>query len=85
MAPHTNPATIQCVYAYLENELLQEKYEVTADPGIMYNSLSFTNLAPNRLYMIEVSAETRIGDGARAIYELVMDHGLLILFLLQVL
>ena len=55
------------VYAYIENGLVQEKYEVIADPAIMYNSFSITNLAPNLHYMFEVSAETHIGEGARTV------------------
>ena len=66
------------VYAYFKGSDLQDKHEVTADPEITYNSFSFTNLVPNAVYVIKVSAETRIGEGARAVlYNIIRDHGLI--------
>ena len=48
---------------------------VMADPSIISYSYSLTNLVPNVIYVIEVSAETRIGEGARISRLLLMDHG----------
>ena len=42
---------------------LLETFEVIADPQIITYSFSFTNLMAFVLYRIEVSAETRIGEG----------------------
>ena len=61
-------------YAYSDIELLQEKHEVTADPEITYNSVSFANLVINIIYIIEVSAETRIGEGPKTVLHVSMDH-----------
>ena len=49
---------------------------VMADPSIISYSYSLTNLVPNVIYVIEVSAETRIGEGARTSRLLLMDHGI---------
>ena len=62
-------------YAYSDDEFLQEKHEVTADPEITYNSVSFANLLINTVYLIEVSAGTRIGEGPRTALYVTMDHG----------
>ena len=57
-------------YVDLEEEtggqlVLLETFEVSADPQKMSYSFSITNLAEFMLYRIEVSAATRIGEGAR--------------------
>ena len=54
------------------------KHKVTADPEIMYNSFPVTKLVQNVHNRIEVSAETRIGEGASTMpYYILMDNGTL--------
>ena len=56
-------------------EVVLTKHNVTADPKMMSNSISFTNVVPNTIYFIDVSAETRIGEGASTdSYYFVMNH-----------
>ena len=49
---------------------------VTAVPGVTSYSSSLTNLVPNIMYLIEVAAETRMGEGARAGRLVLMDRGI---------
>ena len=49
---------------------------VTAVPGVTSYSSSLTNLVPNVIYLIEVSAETQMGEGARAGMFLLIDNGI---------
>ena len=61
---------------YLRNEqVIESRSKVTTDLGI-YNSFSFTKLVQTARYRIEVSAETRIGEGASTmLFCVIMDNG----------